>query len=711
MNIHFHNLEKRPTARYISSTTVREEALQEGRLIGLYWSAGGQVVQEYLAKDLPGIDPLVLPLQVFHLEIDGQSLSDHWQWHSAGERESAASGLKEAVIELRHQIRPIAVKVVTRLDGTPFLTRHLEITNLGKHPAALSRVSPWSGLLWNTWDRIWHLPADASPFTLGHFDSHNEKGNEGNFVWEPLLRGTRRIGSNSGQSGFGNPYFFLRNDITGECAIGALAWSGEWEAEFYFDPTRDYENRPARGLNLCFRMGPVGPGPLRIIAPGETVVTPGVHLALLHVDQDEAVAHLHNHLRTSVIPPCPQKKLFPMGMRMVEETGDWILREIDLAAEMGLEAFMVDAGWYCKHMADWKKTRGDWQEGGSIAGGVGAAQERAHKHGLRFGLWMEPEAIDEETRLCHQHPNWRLASGERKMPVLNLAIPEAAQHFTEEMLRVIRENQLDFFKLDYNLRVYEGGRNEREGYLESETWRHYEILYAALARVRKEFPQLALENCASGGGRNDLGMLSHCHYASISDLTEFPRSIRIINGLTQFLPPEALCYYHNLVVTSHQAADLDTHLRVALFVQPIFMGFGAQDNDYQSEYFSKARSYIKLIKEFTGAILSARPRVYHHTPNIGIHAPADWCVLEYARPDRAAGYAGIFRLGGPGPKSTDSYLFRPRGTDPARRYQVTLHNANSTVELTGEELSQRGIYLPLPQINTSELILYQAKTD
>ncbi len=139
----------RESARYVSATTVREEALESGRLIGLYWSATGQVQRENVTSTLPGFSSIERPLHVFELEIDGQSLHNRWDWVSASERPGGKPGTLEAVVELRHQVRPVSVKVVTRLDGSPILARWLEITNMGAADAALSHVSPWSGLLWN----------------------------------------------------------------------------------------------------------------------------------------------------------------------------------------------------------------------------------------------------------------------------------------------------------------------------------------------------------------------------------------------------------------------------------------------------------------------------------------------------------------------------------------------------------------------------------
>lgn len=698
---------QRPGARYVSATTVCEEALERSRWIGLYWSASGQVQRENLVAGLPGLSTLEFPLHAFDLELDGQLLHNRWDVGERCTRPGSRPGTQEAVVELRHQLRPVSLKVITCVDGTPFLARRLEITNLGSAPAALARVSPWSGLLWS-WKRGDHwgeLPPAEAGFSLGFFDGLSQ-GSEGNFRWEALPPGGRRIESTTGHSGFGNPFFMLRHGATGETALLSLAWSGNWCAEFWTDPFRNLSNLPERGLNLGFRCGPNGPAPLRVLEPGETVATPETHLGIMHGGTDEVIAAWHTHLRTSVIPPRPQgKEFYTLAGRVVEEKDEWIHREIEIAADMGVDAFMVDAGWYGDEFGGWWERRGDWWVGNWLPGGLQACRDLAHKHGLLFGLWMEPECIGPKSKLLQEHPEWRLHmdGGRQISDVLDLAHPEAAAFLQREVVRVIREHRLDFFKIDYNMRIQEGGQRERGGFAEHEGWRHYETLYATIDQVRREMPNVALECCASGGGRNDLGMMSRFHYCCESDFSMFPRSIRAINGLTLFLPPEALCYYHNHMPVAHQKADLDTHLRVTLFAQPIFVGFGAQDADRHTPYFEKTRRYIRLAKSFTGPIIGGRPVVYHHTPDIGLYAPAEWCVLEYAGHDRSRGYAGVFRL----TDGAAEYRLRLRGVEFGADYEVTLDNSAQVFRLSGRELALTGLPIPLDSAFTSELVMYE----
>ncbi|MCL5995452.1 MAG: alpha-galactosidase [Chloroflexi bacterium] len=702
----FHPLGDMHVARYVSGTLVREEALAHGRMIGLYWSATGQVQRENVTATLmeqdnfgiPKLDPLAQPLAVFELEIDGQLLHNRWEWVGAAERTGARLGTAEAVIELRHRVRPITVKVVTRLDGSPVLARWLEITNTGQAPAALSHVSPWSGMLWNT-DPAWNpgVPANGL-YRLGYMCSE-KWGEEGDFAWHALPQEHYRI-ERSNNRFHGSPYWVLRNELTGELCFVALAWSGNHAAEFAY-----------RGNALSFRLGPLAPSPLRVIEPGEMVISPEVHLGMLHAGMDGAVHAWHQHIRASVLPPRPEgKEMYTIAARVVEQPGDWILKEIDIAAEMGCEAFMVDAGWYGEAFSEWYEHRGDWFEGDWLPGRMAGVRQHIHDKGMLFGLWLEPEAVTRTSKLYREHADWVLSTDDGREVGsfglgLNLANPDAAKYVEDSIVAVIRDFKLDFYKTDYNITTYEGGQNLRDGYAEHESWRHFERLYHIYDRVRREYPQVALENCAGGGGRNDLGMMSRFHYCAESDYSSFPRSIRQINSMTLFLPPEALCYYHNHIPMAHQTADLETHLRVTLFATPIYVGFGAQNADRSGDYFETTRRYIELAKTFCRPIMAHHPAVHHHTPDIGLFNPADWCVLEYAAQDRTRAYAGVFRLSGHG---TSEYLFRPRGLDLAREYTVTLDNSRQRFRLSGRELAHSGLSVRLDAALTSELLLFEA---
>ena len=615
--------------RFISGTTVLEEALKSGCYIGLYWSASGHVHRENVTAGMPHLDSEAFPTASFALEIDGQSLHNKWEFIE-NKQKTDEKGHIVSITTLKHTLRPVKINICTRLDGTAFITRWLEITNIGDKPAALSKIAPFSGVLWqNNFFVFDHTETSLAkhkiceaPFSVAYLDGYIQS-EEFNLKWVDISL-PEYVFANHFRQIYGAPYYIARNNITGESFYIALAWSGGFETKFAYDRMNKI---------FSFETGPYGKAPLRIIEPGETVISPAAHIGISHSGTDETSAGWHKHLRSSVIPQRKGKKrMYTIGGRVVEEPGEWILREIDIAHEMGIEAFMVDAGWYGENFAGWWEHRGDWFEGTSFLpdGGIAGIREYCHKKDMMFGMWMEPEALTDKTKIYKEHPEYKTEGNSWEM---NLSNPDAAKYVTDCIKDVILNKKLDFFKTDYNMRPPEGLATEKYGYSENNTWRHYEILYNVYEEIRRINPDIAMENCAGGGGRNDLGMLSRFDYCSETDFSQMPLTIRRLSAMTLFLPPEAIVYYHNHIQDAHQLADIETHLRVTLFAIPIYVGFGAQNADRNGIYFKKTREYIELAKGFCRPIMENGAVVYHHTPYIGMAKPVDFCVLEYGMKD------------------------------------------------------------------------------
>src|SRR5690606_20250419 len=122
---------------------------------------------------------------------------------------------------------------------------------------------------------------------------------------------------------------------------------------------------------------------------------------------------------------------------------------------------------------------------------------------------------------------------------LDLTNPDAARWMEEQISKVITENELEFFRLDYNVgNIGPAIANERDGFVENGYWRYYEALYSIYDRLRERFPDVIFETCASGGGRTDIGMVQRFSHSWVTDWQIAPRAFSITNGMTMALPPE-----------------------------------------------------------------------------------------------------------------------------------------------------------------------------
>ncbi len=707
-----------PGVRYRSGLTIYDEALVGGRLVGRYWSATGAIKPERHLDDERRVRDL-LPTEAFALRLDDQKLDRHWRWIGAREVADDKPGTRHVVVELAQTARPFRVRVHTRFDGSPFFIRWLEVANDSDRPVALAEIAPFAGLLW--WVRGYgeYLPDGAPVFSLGYY-AHSLPLEEGDFTWEPLAAGTKVVEGRNGRSGHGRPCFWLRNEANGETFVVELAWSGNWR--FAIRVEQGDLDRAARGLarsapvqdaRVFVEIGPATVDPaLRVLAPGETVATPAVHLGHLHADLDGCVQALHRHVRTNVLP-----RQLPGKNQLVEanhrgyicdhEDEAGIKREIDLAAELGAEIFVVDAGWYGPDPNRWALNVGDWYAGSWLPNDLYPIIEHAHAKGMFFGLWVEIESIGSNSRLRQEHPDWVLTrNGE---PVgngrhLDVANPAVAEWMEAQIVDVISRYGLDLFRLDYNTHVFDGGNRVQDGIVENTIWRHVEAIWGIFERVRQRFPNVIFENCAAGGGRLDLGMLRYFQITEISDWMRAPRSLKILNGLSLSLPPEICLRTFGTEVADHYLyGDLDYQIRSCLFGQPILRGIAPTIEEIGEPRRSRLVHALDLYKRVIRPILP-EAKVYHHTPILPLFAPSPWCVLEYAAPDGSREVAGVFRLTG---LADDTYRYRPRGLRRDGHYRVTFDTTGDTLLISGHELQRDGLAIRRESPLTSELLLIE----
>jgi alpha-galactosidase len=212
------------------------------------------------------------------------------------------------------------------------------------------------------------------------------------------------------------------------------------------------------------------------------------------------------------------------------------------------------------------------------------------------------------------------------------------------------------------------------------------------------------ENCASGGGRLDLGMLRWFQITEISDWMPSPRSLKILNGLTLHLPPEiCLRTFGTEIAESNLYGDLDYQLRSCLFGHPILRGIAPTPDQIGEPRRTRIAHALTLYKDFIRPILPDA-RVFHHTPILRFDEAEPWCVLEYAAPDGLRAVVGIFRFT---EQNAGFYRFRPRGLRAGNRYQVRWDNTGDGAELSGFELQRDGIEIRLESPLTSELLLIE----
>lgn len=697
-----------PGIRFSSGLTVCDEALRDGRWVGRYWLSTGMIKPEWHLERERHLFA-GMPIDAFELGLEGQDLAGSWRWVNATQTEVHGPDGLLITLELESTVRPISVKVNTLLHGGPILIRWLEIRNRGNKPTAITKISPWSGMLWNTPDFVERLAPGQEPFEVG-YTQYQEWGHEGAWKFDPVVNTTRTISGVRGKSGWGHPTFFAKNNATGEWFVGSLGWSGNWTIR-----VTGQQDRAKNHAHLFFSMGPSAADPaLRVLESGETVKSPEVHLFCMQADLDHVIQALHDHVRRFVLPPAPPGREYQVesnhrGYIVDHEDEPGLLREVDLAKEVGAELFMIDAGWYGPEPNRWAQNVGDWYAGEWLPHDITPVREYARKKGLLFGLWVEIESVGSAATLRKKHPDWVLTRNGQPVAngrQLDVANPEVAAWMESEIARIIQRYDLDMFRIDYNTTVEEGGNRVKDGFVENTLWRHVDNLYAMFDRLRKRFPNVIFQNCAGGGGRLDLGILRRFHNTELSDWMRGPRSLKILNGMTWILPPEILLRTFGTEVGDHATdGNLDMQLRTVMMCRPIFRGISPSVGELNPLTAGKIRDAMEQFKHVVRPIM-AGSRVYHHTALLPLLEASPWVVLEYATTDSQRAVAALFRTSQQG---EPVFRFHPRGLDLSRTYQVSFGNSGQTIEIPGSRLLQDGIPVRLEANLGSEMLIFRSE--
>jgi len=225
-------------------------------------------------------------------------------------------------------------------------------------------------------------------------------------------------------------------------------------------------------------------------------------------------------------------------------TQDRILQLIDASAELGIELFVLDDGWFGKRDDDTSGLGDWWCNEEKLPGGLTALASHAHEKGMLFGLWFEPEMVSPDSDLYRAHPNWclqvpgRTLSQGRNQLVLDLGRKEVQDYLYESITAVLRSGSIDYIKWDMNRNNTEVGSAALPAERQKETAHRYICgLYDLLDRITGDFPQVLFESCAGGGGRFDPGMLYYTSQVWTSDNTDAYQRLPIQWGTSLAYPP------------------------------------------------------------------------------------------------------------------------------------------------------------------------------
>jgi alpha-galactosidase len=460
-------------------------------------------------------------------------------------------------VELRAADPAGGLELITRLrlDAAGVLTAGHVLRNGGDEPYQLDRLAVLLAVphrvgelldLTGRWARERHPQRHA--FTAhGTWLRESRSGRTGHDATLLLVAGT---------AGFGNRH--------GEVWGAHLAWSGN---HLCYAERRPDGRSPVLGLAELLEPGEV------VLQPGEEYATPTVHAAFSAEGLDGLSDRLHRGIRARPThPPRPRPVVLNTWEAVYfDHELDRLAVLADVAAEVGVERFVLDDGWFLHRRHD-RAGLGDWTVDPQVwPDGLGPLVHRVRKLGMEFGLWVEPEMVNVDSDLYRAHPDWVLRPGDdvaalpvewRHQQVLDLVNGEAWQHVHDRLDALLTEYDIGFLKWDHNRDLIDAGHAGRPA-------AHAQTLavYRLLDSLRARHPGVEIESCASGGARVDLGILARSDRVWASDCNDALERATIQRWTQLLLPPE-LVGSHVGPTRSHTTGrthDLAFRGAVALF--------------------------------------------------------------------------------------------------------------------------------------------------
>lgn len=441
----------------------------------------------------------------------------------------------------------------TVFEDYPVLARSVRVENTGHAPVDLERV--YSACL--------ELPT----MDLDLIHLYGKWAKENTTVRDPLHHGIQAIHSKRGMTGPNhNPFAALARhtatEESGEVWGMNLIYSGNFAIDIEVD-TRGCP-RVLLGIN---------PEEFRWhLEPGETFQTPEAVLVYSSQGVGAMSRTFHHFYLDHLCRSQWTKKKRPLLINSWEAAffdfdDDKLVEFAKEAKELGIEMLVMDDGWFGDRHDD-HRALGDWYVNeNKLKGGLSHLIERVNAMGVKFGIWYEPEMINPDSDLYRAHPDWAIrAKGRdhsisRYQCVLDMTRQDVRDNIFQQMFDVISQNNIEYIKWDCNRHITEAASALLPPQRQGEFFHRYVLgVYDLMDRITSTFPQILLENCSSGGGRFDAGMLYYSPQIWASDNTDPIERLSIQFGASLCYPIASLGAH----VSASPRAGLETKGNVAM---------------------------------------------------------------------------------------------------------------------------------------------------
>jgi alpha-galactosidase len=469
------------------------------------------------------------------------------------------------------------------------ITRSAQVINNSSNPILIDRIM--SGQLdFDTSDYVVSTFHGAWAREMNRYDLEAKPG---------ILLNDSKAGTSSNRS---NPFFMVSsketNEDFGDCYGFNLIYSGNHYAACEVGSMGKL--RVVQGIS-----------PTRFqfqLQSGEKFEAPESVLTFSDKGFTGMSHNMHHFVRNHVVRGEWKEKVRPVLINSWEANyfkfnEAKLIKQAKHAKEAGIELFVLDDGWFGKRDDD-TSSLGDWNENKEkLSGGLKGLADKINGLGMEFGIWVEPEMVNEDSDCYRSHPDWAVkipnsnpALG-RNQFVLDLTREEVQSYIVTQMSRVFSSANISYVKWDMNRLLSDYYSLTLEAGRQKEFSHRYIMgLYQILALLTKRFPKILFESCASGGNRFDLGMLCYMPQIWASDNTDAICRAAIQTGYSYGYPMSTIgahvsnCPNHQTLRTT----SIDTRFEVAAFG---LLGYECNLAELNSEERQKITEQITFYKE------------------------------------------------------------------------------------------------------------------
>ena len=522
-------------------------------------------------------------------------------------------------------------------------------------------------------------------------------GDDGPVYFEPT-------GGRSSSEAF--PFYSMESPSSGQGIMMAIGWSGTWYSSFEASGNKTIKvTAGLKNMDLY-------------LEPGEEIRGPSVAFMFWTGSQMEG----HNRFRRFLLDHRYRKvngkvvkELLSSGFNYRDPqpfseysciTSEWAVAMINRYRQFGLnpDIFWMDAGWHTgasdyEHGRNWASTTGNWTvDAERFPNGMKAVSDAAHEAGAKFMLWFEPERVVKGTQWAEEHSEWMLdckqeeGSEESTWLLFDLGNDEACDWLCKYYGDLIEKNGIDYYRQDCNIKpapYWE--ENDAPGRKGMKEIRHIENLYRFWDYLLDRFPEMVIDNCASGGKRLDWETISRSFPLWRSDYYHYddPDGYQCHTyGLNYFLP------VHGTGILLPDQYSFRSSLSSTL----IFNWKITESGNSIIEMQDRIAEYRSIRDYFF-------EDYYPLTGDGDLTGHDVWLAYQMHRPSDGSGIVVAFRRE---ESKQDECMVRLGGLDPVREYILTDKDSGLQFLKSGKELSE-GLVLRLEKPKSSLLIKYKAK--